>query len=586
MSSNTRSRLITGLTIILLLLVSITSSYAQTVTYTYDELNRLKQVQNGDGTIIQYIYDSTGNRIQVQSSDVTSPVTTASPAGGTHNTPQSVTLTCIDGMGGSGCDRIYYTTDGTTPTTSSSVYSSAMSISSTTTLMFFAKDLAGNSESIKTQTYTISTGNPTITIQFKDSNGNPLSGGIVQYYSSGWQTFGTTDATGQAIKQLAAGTYTFAMIYAYGRQEKSQNVSTNPTVGFQTTRVAAQLQDSTGNLIDTGTVQYYAGAWRDMGSTSGGQAFKELLPSTYTFAMTYAYGKQEKSQNISTNPTIIFQTTRVTVRLQDSIGTLIDTGTVQYYGGAWRNLGSTSGGQAFKELLPGTYTFAMAYAYGRQEKSQNVSTNPIVVFQTIRISVQLPDSTGTFIDTGTVQYYAGAWRNMGVTSGGQAFKELLPGTYTFSMTYAYGRQEKSQNVSTNPTVVFQTTRVVVRLQDSTGTLMDTGTVQYYAGAWRNLGSTSGGQAFKELLPGTYTFAMTYANGRQEKSQNVSTNPTVVFATGRVHSNTGSCTYYYAGAWRVFTQDMELIPATYTFRFNDGTSNSSYVIIGSSANNIH
>ena len=573
MSSNTKSRFITGLTIILLLLVFITSSYAQAATYTYDELNRLKQVQNSDGTIIQYTYDSAGNRMQVQSSDTTPPVTTALPTAGTHNTPQSVTLTCIDGIGGSGCDRIYYTTNGTTPTTSSSVYSSAISISATTTLMFFAKDLAGNSESVKTQTYTITTGNPMITVQLKDSNGNPLSGGVVQYYSSGWQTFGTTDATGQASKQLAAGTYTFAMTYAYGRQEKSQNVSTNPTVVFQTTRVAVQLQDSTDALIDTGATQYYAGAWRDMGSTSGGQAFKELLPGTYTFAMAYAYGRQEKSQNIIVNSTVTFQTTRVAVQLQDSTGTLMDTGKVQYYAGAWRDMGSTSVGQTFKELLPGTYTFAMTYAYGRQEKSQNVSTNQIVVFQTTRVAVQLKDSTDALMDTGATQYYAGAWRDMGSTSGGQAFKELLPGTYTFSMTYAYGRQEKAQNISTNPTVVFQTTRLSVQLQNSTGTLMDTGTVQYYAGAWRDMGSTSGGQAFKELLPGTYTFSMVYAYGRQEKSQNVSINPTVVFTTGRVHSDSGSCTYYYAGAWRVFTQDMELIPATYTFRFNVGTSNS-------------
>jgi YD repeat-containing protein len=512
MSSKTTSRFLTGLTTIALLLVSITSSHAQAATYTYDELNRLKQIQNSDGAIIHFIYDSAGNRIEVQSSDTTPPVTIASPVGENYNTSQSVALTCNDNTGGSGCGNIYYTTNGTTPTTSSSVYSSPISISVTTTLMFFAKDLAGNNESVKTQTYTITTGNPVITIQFKDSNGNPLSGGIVQYYSSGWQTFGTTDVTGQVSRQLAVGTYTFAMTYAYGRQEKSQNVSTNPTVVFQTTRVAVQLQDSTGTLMDTGTVQYYAGAWRDMGSTSGGQVFKELLPGIYTFSMTYAYGRQEKSQNVSNNPTVVFQTTRVAVHLQDSTGTLMDTGTVQYYAGAWRDMGSTSVGQTFKELLSGTYTFAMIYAYGRQEKSQNVSTNQIVVFQTTRVAVQLKDSTNTLTDTGTTQYYAGAWRDMGSTSGGHVFKELLPGTYTFSMTYAYGRQEKAQNISTNPTVVF--------------------------------------------------------------------------TTGRVHSDSGSCTYYYAGAWRVFTQDMELIPATYTFRFNDGTSNVSYTVIGSSANNIH
>jgi YD repeat-containing protein len=278
MRSSVRWSLFLILTIILTLFSSIIASFGESVQYSYDELNRLIQIRYGDGTVINYSYDQAGNRIAESIPDTTPPTTTASPGGGSYNTPRSVTLTCTDV--GSGCDKIYYPTDGTTPTTSSPVYSTPISISVTTTLKFFAMDLAGNGEIVRSQTYTISTGVVTVTVQLKDSAGNPLSGGVVQYYSGGRQVFGTTDASGGVSKELRPSSYTFRMSYGFAGQDKSQNIGTDPTVVFQTTRVAVQLKDSTGALMDTGTVQYYAGGWRDFGTTSGGQVNKELLPAS------------------------------------------------------------------------------------------------------------------------------------------------------------------------------------------------------------------------------------------------------------------------------------------------------------------
>jgi hypothetical protein len=142
------------------------------VTYSTPEVyatSKAWTLTSGDGA--KTIYVKFKDRPGIWSSaysdtillDTTSPTTTASPAGRTYSAAQSVTLSCSDGTG-SGCDKVYYTTDGSTPTPSSPVYSSPINISVTTTLKFFAKDLAGNSESVKTQTYTIDTVPPTGTV--------------------------------------------------------------------------------------------------------------------------------------------------------------------------------------------------------------------------------------------------------------------------------------------------------------------------------------------------------------------------------------------------------------------------------------
>ncbi|GAM11402.1 BNR/Asp-box repeat protein [Geobacter sp. OR-1] len=90
--------------------------------------------------------------------DTVAPVTSASHPSGSYGTAFDVALTASDWSGTmvdlqSGIAAIYYTTDGSVPTTSSAVYTAPLTISSDTTLKFFAKDVAGNTESVKSIVY-------------------------------------------------------------------------------------------------------------------------------------------------------------------------------------------------------------------------------------------------------------------------------------------------------------------------------------------------------------------------------------------------------------------------------------------------
>jgi hypothetical protein len=205
------------------------------------------------------------------------------------------------------------------------------------------------------------------------------------------------------------------------------------------------------------------------------------------------------------------------------------------------------------------------------------------VFQTTLITVKLLSSTGAEL-SGGVQYYAGAWKMFGVGTT-TATMELLPLTYNFQITYAGASQQKSQNVGTNPNVVFQTTLVTMKLLSSNGVTELVGGVQYNAGGWKTFGSGTTTTTM-ELLPLTYTFKISYAGASQQKSQNVATNANVIFQTVQVHSDSSKCTSYLAGSWRTFTQDMELLPGTYTFRFSDGTANTSYTLVVGAVKHIH
>jgi hypothetical protein len=366
---------------------------------------------------------------------------------------------------------------------------------------------------------------PRLAVRLVNSGGAALTSGSLQYYEGSWKD-AVNNGDGTFSVNTSQTTTSLRMTYAYGFQQKNNVSVSGGSVTFQTVNAQVKLQNSQGMAIDTGSVQYYAGAWRSFGTTSNGTASMELLPANYSFRMTYAYGSNDKQQDIGGNPTVVFQTVSAAVQLQNSQGTLMDAGTVQYYAGSWRAFGSTTNGVATKEILPNNYSFRMTYAYASKDLQQNIRTNPTVVFSTVNATVQLKNSLGNLIDAGTVQYYAGAWRDFGTTTNGVATKELLPNNYSFRMTYEFVSNDKQQDIGTNGTVSFATVLCKVRVANSAGQMVSGAVVSYYSGAWRQIGTTVDGQITKELLPANLSFRASYGGRSQDKQQNLSTNAVV------------------------------------------------------------
>jgi YD repeat-containing protein len=211
------------------------------VTYSTPEpyaTSKAWGMSSGDGTKSVYakFKDTAGNwsvsyndTIQL---DATPPTTTASPTGGVYGTAQTVTLTCSDGSG-SGCDKIYYSTDGSTPTT---LYSSPINISVSTTLKFFAKDIATNSEAVKTENYIIDTVPPTGTIIIDSGAAFTMSTGVTL-------TLSCSDNVACSQMQFSNDNSTYSTPEAY-----TTTKAWTLTSGNGTKTVYVKYMDTVGNL--------------------------------------------------------------------------------------------------------------------------------------------------------------------------------------------------------------------------------------------------------------------------------------------------------------------------------------------------
>jgi hypothetical protein len=306
--------------------------------------------------------------------------------------------------------------------------------------------------------FNVQASSPNLLVNLKTSNGTLLTTGALQYYEGAWKD-AINNGDGKFTVITNQVNVSLRMTYEYAQQTVSNIPAQNNTYTFQTVSANVQLINSIGAFIDTGTVQYYAGAWRNLGTTTNGVATKELLPINYSFRMSYEFASIDKQQNLSVDPTVVFQTVNAAVQLKNSLGDLMPApmgvGTVQYYAGAWRSFGTTTNGVATKELLPINYSFRMTHAYLSKDKQQNLSTNPVVDFTTVLCTVKVTNSTNQPISNSSVKYYAGAWRDLGVTNvEGITTKELLPQNISFRANYGNVSLDKQQDINTNSLVEF------------------------------------------------------------------------------------------------------------------------------------
>ncbi|MCE7699330.1 MAG: chitobiase/beta-hexosaminidase C-terminal domain-containing protein, partial [Methanobacterium paludis] len=143
---------------------------------------------------------------QTYTIDTTAPVVSANVPGKLYNSTQTVTLTATDDTN----TTIYYTTDGSDPQVSGTrtVYTGPITVANTTTLEYTAVDDAGNWAATQTQTYTIDTIAPVVSVNETTGAFNVSQSVALTSDDSNATIYYTTDGSDPASSNSTRTQYT------------------------------------------------------------------------------------------------------------------------------------------------------------------------------------------------------------------------------------------------------------------------------------------------------------------------------------------------------------------------------------------
>ena len=180
------------------------------------------------------------------------PTPTFSPAPGNYSSPQSVTITTTLTGG-----KIYYTTDGTTPTNASTPYTGPVAINTSETLKAIATAPNVSNSAVASGLYNI-VSNATNSINFGSG-----------FTSGGMVLVGKTSLSGNRLRLTNSGTFQASAAW-YPTKVNAQNFSTD--FDFQITA------GSTAVLADGFTFAMQGGGTTQLGPAGGGLGYGASTP--------------------------------------------------------------------------------------------------------------------------------------------------------------------------------------------------------------------------------------------------------------------------------------------------------------------
>ncbi len=393
-------------------------------------------------------------------------------------------------------------------------------------------------------------------------------------YTYAWSNSATT----ASITGVVAGTYSVTITDANGCTDSASVTIIAPTGVIAAAVLDSNVSCNSGSdggatASANGGTAGYTYSWSNSATTA---SITGVAAGTYSVTVTDANGCTDSTSVTIAEPTAVVAASVVDSNTScngstDGGATASATGGTGSYTYSWSNSATTA---SITGVAAGTYSVTITDANGCTDSSSVTITAPASVVATTVVDSNVScngstDGGATASATGGTGSYTYAWSNSATTA---SITGIAAGTYSVTVTDANGCTDSTSVIIIQPTSLIAATALDSNVScngasDGAATASATGGTTAYTYAWSNSATTA---SISGVLAGTYSVTVTDANGCTDSTSIIITEPTALFATAAVDSNT-SCSSASTGVASVVATGGT---AGYTYNWTNGATTTT------------